>query len=157
MPNFISEAQIELKLLQQLQQVHGYEVLRCHSEDAGDLADGSCRADKREIFLVDRVREAAVRLNKNIPEAVIDSALESLMDRRQAMSLVAANREIYDLLRDGIYVEFDDTKGNKRQERVRLIDFNEYKRRQAAPGLKVTTKAFGLGRRIPIAQRYRNG
>jgi NAD+ synthase (glutamine-hydrolysing) len=38
---------------------------------------------------------------------------------------------------------------------VRLIDFSEYKRRQAAPGLKVTTKAFGMGRRVPIAQRYR--
>ena len=38
---------------------------------------------------------------------------------------------------------------------VKLIDFNEYKRRQAAPGIKVTTKAFGVGRRIPIAQRYR--
>jgi NAD+ synthetase len=37
---------------------------------------------------------------------------------------------------------------------VRLIDLNEYKRRQAAPGLKVTTKAFGIGRRIPIAQKY---
>jgi NAD+ synthase (glutamine-hydrolysing) len=38
---------------------------------------------------------------------------------------------------------------------IRLIDVNEYKRRQAAPGLKVTTKAFGVGRRFPIAQRYR--
>ncbi|MFM1767971.1 MAG: hypothetical protein RJA22_500 [Verrucomicrobiota bacterium] len=38
---------------------------------------------------------------------------------------------------------------------VRLITLNEYKRRQAAPGLKVTSKAFGVGRRIPIAQRYR--
>lgn len=38
---------------------------------------------------------------------------------------------------------------------TRKIDINEYKRRQAAPGLKVTTKAFGIGRRIPIAQRYR--
>ena len=38
---------------------------------------------------------------------------------------------------------------------IRLIDINEYKRRQAAPGLKITTKAFGVGRRIPIAQRYR--
>ncbi|HXE43064.1 MAG TPA: hypothetical protein VN516_08570, partial [Candidatus Baltobacteraceae bacterium] len=37
---------------------------------------------------------------------------------------------------------------------IRLIDFSEYKRRQAAPGLKVTTKAFGMGRRIPIAQKY---
>jgi NAD+ synthase (glutamine-hydrolysing) len=38
---------------------------------------------------------------------------------------------------------------------ARLIDASEYKRRQAAPGLKVTSKAFGVGRRIPIAQRYR--
>ena len=38
---------------------------------------------------------------------------------------------------------------------ARLIDLNEYKRRQAAPGLKVTSKAFGMGRRIPVAQRYR--
>jgi NAD+ synthase (glutamine-hydrolysing) len=38
---------------------------------------------------------------------------------------------------------------------IRLIDLNEYKRRQAAPGLKVTTKAFGVGRRFPIAQKYR--
>ena len=35
------------------------------------------------------------------------------------------------------------------------VDGNEYKRQQAAPGLKVTSKAFGIGRRFPIAQRYR--
>ncbi len=40
---------------------------------------------------------------------------------------------------------------------IRKIDRNEYKRRQAPPGLKVTSKAFGIGRRIPIAQRYREG
>ena len=38
---------------------------------------------------------------------------------------------------------------------TRKVDLNEYKRQQAAPGLKVTTKAFGMGRRFPIAQRYR--
>jgi NAD+ synthetase len=37
---------------------------------------------------------------------------------------------------------------------IRLIDLSEYKRRQAAPGLRVTSKAFGMGRRVPIAQRY---
>jgi NAD+ synthase (glutamine-hydrolysing) len=35
-----------------------------------------------------------------------------------------------------------------------LIGFNDFKRRQAAPGLKVTSKAFGVGRRIRIAQKY---
>ncbi|MEM9914456.1 MAG: NAD+ synthase [Planctomycetota bacterium] len=39
---------------------------------------------------------------------------------------------------------------------VRLIDLNEYKRKQAAPGLKITSRAFGFGRRMPIAQRYDN-
>ncbi len=38
---------------------------------------------------------------------------------------------------------------------VRMVDTNEYKRKQAPPGLKITTKAFGVGRRMPIAQRYR--
>jgi len=37
---------------------------------------------------------------------------------------------------------------------VRLIDINEYKRKQSAPGLKITGRAFGFGRRMPIAQRY---
>jgi NAD+ synthetase len=35
------------------------------------------------------------------------------------------------------------------------INFSEYKRRQAAPGLKVSPRAFGMGRRVPIAQRFR--
>src|SRR5262249_8744585 len=36
----------------------------------------------------------------------------------------------------------------------RRVDLNEYKREQAAPGLKVTSRAFGLGRGMPIAQKY---
>ena len=36
----------------------------------------------------------------------------------------------------------------------RRVDLNEYKRAQAAPGIKVTSRAFGIGRRMPIAQRY---
>ncbi len=36
----------------------------------------------------------------------------------------------------------------------RRVDRNEYKREQAPPGLKVTSRAFGLGRRMPIAQKY---
>ena len=38
---------------------------------------------------------------------------------------------------------------------IRLVDRNEYKRRQAAPGVKITTKAFGRDRRFPITNGYR--
>ena len=37
---------------------------------------------------------------------------------------------------------------------VRKVDLNEYKRKQAAPGLRITPLAFGVGRRIPIVQKY---
>jgi NAD+ synthase (glutamine-hydrolysing) len=40
------------------------------------------------------------------------------------------------------------------QQIVRLVDRNEYKRRQAAPGVKITAKAFGKDRRLPITNRY---
>jgi NAD+ synthase (glutamine-hydrolysing) len=38
---------------------------------------------------------------------------------------------------------------------INKVTFSEYKRRQAAPGLKVSPRAFGMGRRIPIAQKFR--
>lgn len=37
---------------------------------------------------------------------------------------------------------------------IRTLNLNEYKRKQAAPGLKVTSKAFGVGRRMPLAARH---
>jgi NAD+ synthase (glutamine-hydrolysing) len=39
---------------------------------------------------------------------------------------------------------------------VQRVSRNEYKRHQAAPGLRVTSKAFGYGRRYPVAQRFRS-
>jgi NAD+ synthetase len=74
----------------------------------------------------------------------------------------------YEILDDIIerYVEREDSAGKIIGETgydretvlriVRLIDLNEYKRKQAAPGLKITGRAFGFGRRMPIAQRYDN-
>ena len=62
MPNFISEDQIEQALVQRLQHLHGFDSLDCYTEDPEDLNDGSRRANKRDVILVDRVKEAAVRL-----------------------------------------------------------------------------------------------
>ena len=38
---------------------------------------------------------------------------------------------------------------------IRMVDRNEYKRRQAAPGVKITVRAFGKDRRLPITNHYR--
>lgn len=125
MPNFISEDQIEQGLVQKLQFLYRFEVLDCHTVDREDLNDGSNRSNKRDVILIDRVREVALRLNPGLPEKAIDEALERLTDRRLAMSLVAANEEVYHLIRDGIPVEFDDANGRRDQGRVKLIDFTD--------------------------------
>jgi NAD+ synthase (glutamine-hydrolysing) len=41
------------------------------------------------------------------------------------------------------------------QRVVKMVDRNEYKRRQSPPGIKITPRAFGRDRRLPIANRYR--
>lgn len=73
------------------------------------------------------------------PYELLDAILEAYVVRGQGAAEIVA-------------VGFDATTVGRV---IRLIDASEYKRRQAAPGIKVTTKAFGMGRRIPIAQRYR--
>jgi NAD+ synthase (glutamine-hydrolysing) len=76
----------------------------------------------------------------NLPEyAVLDPILEAYIERLQSPA---------EIVKGGA-----DPAAVARA--VRLVDGNEYKRRQAAPGLKITSKAFGFGRRMPMAQRYR--
>ena len=152
MPNFISEAQIERALVQKLQHLHGYDVLDCHSEDPEDFNDGSGRAHKRDVILVDRLREAMERLNPDIPapvrEEALEKVLEKVLDRRAAMTRVAANQEVYGLLRDGIPVEFDDAQGRKQKERVRLLDLNglSQNRYWCKTGSKMCKAGVGCGR-----------
>ncbi|MHC4905844.1 MAG: NAD+ synthase, partial [Planctomycetota bacterium] len=71
----------------------------------------------------------------------------------------------YDLL-DGIlknYIELDHSTEELIQagfdeatvrRMVRLVDRNEYKRRQSPPGIRITPRAFGKDRRMPITNRY---
>jgi NAD+ synthase/NAD+ synthase (glutamine-hydrolysing) len=76
----------------------------------------------------------------SLPEyAVLDQILEDYVEQYRTPKQIAERHKLsLDLVRDIV---------NK-------VDRNEYKRQQAAPGLKVTTKAFGIGRRFPIAQRF---
>ena len=124
MPNFISEDQIEKAFLKRLHRQFDFELLNCHTSDPEDLNDGSNRRDKRDVIFGDRLRAAALRLNPGIPETAVDQALERLMDKRPAMSPIAANREIDSLIRDGIPVEFENAAGRKEQAQVQVIDFN---------------------------------
>ena len=126
--NFISEDDIEQALLQRLQHECGFDVLNCYTAKSDDLNDGSGRSDKREVILADRLRAALERLNPQVPADVLDQALAELLLPRTAMTLVAANRQMDALLRDGVPVTYEPETGPQAgqtvTERLRVIDFD---------------------------------
>ena len=82
------------------------------------------RDTKGEVVLVDRLRAALGKFNPALPPEAINTAIDELIRDRSAMSVEAANREIYRLLKDGIPVSVPDREhGGQKIERLRVIDW----------------------------------
>ena len=82
------------------------------------------RDTKSEVVLVSRLRPALERFNPALPPQAIDLAIEEILRDRSRMSLAAANREVYDLIKNGVRVEIPDPEGEDDQiEVVRIIDW----------------------------------
>jgi NAD+ synthase (glutamine-hydrolysing) len=101
-------------------------------------------------------------VSQNIPQRVIDRppSAELAPDQKDSDSLPPY--EILDAILE-CYIEqdmgMDDivAAGHERETVLRvlsLVDNNEYKRRQAAPGVRITQRAFGRDRRYPIISGY---
>jgi type I restriction enzyme R subunit len=77
-----------------------------------------------EVVLVSRLRAALTRLNPALPPEAITAAVDELTRDRSSMSLEAANREVYLLLKEGIKVSVPDKeRGGQKTERLRVIDW----------------------------------
>ncbi len=84
------------------------------------------RESSGEVFLLPRLRAALERLNPQLPDEAITSAVDEITRDRSAMSLAAANREIHTLLRDGVKVVVPDReRGGLNDERVRVVDWDD--------------------------------
>jgi len=103
----------------------GWETVNAFGEfDHG--ASTLDRETRAEVILTARLRPALQRLNPDaLPEA-INQTIEELTRDRSRMSMVAANREIYRLLKNGVRVPVPDPEGDgERVEVVRVIDWDE--------------------------------
>ena len=105
--------------------------------------NGSCGREMIPGPTLEKAPSAELRPNQKDqdtlpPYPVLDKILEGLVEKGMSRD---------DLVKDG----FDP--GTVAWV-CRAISGSEYKRRQAAPGLKVTPKAFGIGRRFPIGAKY---
>ncbi|MCU0784997.1 MAG: type I restriction endonuclease subunit R [Verrucomicrobia bacterium] len=101
----------------------GWQTVSAMEETFG--AGGTLGRDtKGEVVLVERLKAALSKLNCKLPPAAIQTAIDELTRDRSAMSLEAANREVYRLLKEGITVSVPDREhGGQKTERLRVVDW----------------------------------
>jgi len=167
------QARIRGNLMMALSNRHGWLVLTTGNKSEmsvgyatlyGDMAGGfAVIKDVPKQLVYDLVRRRNERAGRElVPASVIERApsAELRPDQRDEDSLPP-----YEVL-DSIlaaYVERDEGReeviatgvpAETVDEVIRMVDRSEYKRRQAAPGIRITPKAFGKDRRLPITNRF---
>ncbi|HEV7344717.1 MAG TPA: NAD+ synthase [Devosia sp.] len=110
---------------------------------------GACMGPSGEVIpqaIIDKAPSAELRPDQTDqdslpPYPVLDAILKGIVEDELSLAAIVARGHDRELV-----------------ERIaRLVNIAEYKRRQSAPGPKLTIKAFGLGRRYPITNGYKNG
>jgi NAD+ synthase (glutamine-hydrolysing) len=102
--------------------------------------------NKREIIpvsVIDRIPTAELRPNQKDTDSLPRYGLLDKILR----GYVEEDKSAQELIREGLPKEVVGRV-------IRMVDRNEYKRRQSPPGVKITPKAFGRDRRLPITNRY---
>ena len=83
------------------------------------------RDSLKEVVLKDRLKDALVNLNQHLPMDCIVYAINELTKNRSGLTPVMANKEVYQLIRNGVPVTYQNSEGFEQPDYVRVIDFEE--------------------------------
>jgi NAD+ synthase (glutamine-hydrolysing) len=167
------QARIRGNLMMALSNRHGWLVLTTGNKSEmsvgyatlyGDMAGGfAVIKDVPKGLVYDLVRRRNARAGSElVPASVLERAPSAELRPDQLDSDSLPPYELLDRILEA-YVERDQGReemiaagmpAETVDEVVRLVDRSEYKRRQAAPGIRITPKAFGKDRRLPITNRF---
>jgi len=81
------------------------------------------RDTKADVVLVSKLKLALIKLNPDVSSVVVDEAIKILTQDRSLMSMTVANRDVYDLLKNGILVSYLNDRHEQISERVKIIDW----------------------------------
>lgn len=83
------------------------------------------RKNLKEVVLRDRLKSSLKKLNDHIPESCIDFAVSEVTKSRATLSPILANKEVYELIKNGVQVSYKNEHGVEVNDYVRIIDFIE--------------------------------
>jgi NAD+ synthetase len=167
------QARIRGNLMMALSNKHGWLVLTTGNKSEmsvgyatlyGDMAGGfAVIKDVPKTLVYELVRHRNERAGRElVPASVLDRAPSAELRPGQFDSDSLPPYDLLDRILEA-YVERDEGReaivaagmpADVVDEVVRMVDRSEYKRRQAAPGIRITPKAFGRDRRLPITNRF---
>ncbi|HXR30080.1 MAG TPA: NAD+ synthase [Solirubrobacterales bacterium] len=167
------QARIRGNLMMALSNKHGWLVLTTGNKSEmsvgyatlyGDMAGGfAAIKDVPKTLVYDLVRHrSSAASGELVPPSVLERAPSAELRPDQLDSDSLPPYELLDRILEA-YVERDQGReemiaagmpAETVDEVVRMVDRSEYKRRQAAPGIRITPKAFGRDRRLPITNRF---
>ncbi|MBP7792605.1 MAG: type I restriction endonuclease subunit R [Candidatus Goldbacteria bacterium] len=101
----------------------GWSVQNCFHEFDENGKSFLGRETKADVILVSKLKPALQKINPSLPETVLDEAIKILTADRNLMGMVSANREVFDLLKNGILVSYLNNKNEHVSERVQIIDW----------------------------------
>ena len=122
MTDFGEDSLIEQPAMALFRQID-WKTVDCFDEAFGKAASLE-RDTTNEVVLLSHLFPALQKLNPGLPEQALQLAVEELTRDRSIVTPVEANRQVYELLKNGVPVTYRDAEGIERFERVQVIDWN---------------------------------
>lgn len=82
------------------------------------------RSSLKEVVLKDKLRDRLIKLNKHLPKASIDYAISEITKSRATLLPVIANKEVYELIKNGVQVSYKSEEGREENDYVKIFDFS---------------------------------
>jgi type I restriction enzyme R subunit len=123
MEYFTEDILIEQPAIRFFKDVLRWEIVNCYEETFGE--NGLLGREHRgEVVLISRLLPALQKLNPTLPPIAVENAITEITRDRSTLPLVAANQDVYRLLKDGVKVTFKDEQGIQKTENVRIVDWD---------------------------------
>ena len=119
----LSEEAFEKDLMQECKDRLGFDLFDATNEIVGSDDSTFGRQTTEEVILSKNLRNALVKLNSDLPQEALDNAYYELTQNLSNKTPVAANKFIYEMLKNGVKVQFKDNNGIDTEDIVRVLDF----------------------------------
>ncbi|WP_033960406.1 type I restriction endonuclease subunit R [Psychroserpens jangbogonensis] len=116
---FLNESHIEEADIQFFELILGYN----HKDAWEKKLIG--RDSLKDVVLKDDLREALIRLNNDLPKHCIEFAIDELSKSRASLTPVIANKEVYELIKNGVPITYENQEGREENGYVKVLDFDD--------------------------------